>query len=130
MPTFSMTKVLRKSFDEAKAALPEVLKSEGFGVLTHIDVKATMKQKLDVDFRRYEIFGACNPPLAHKALSAEIGLGVMLPCNVVLFEDDQQRTVASAIDPTATLAAQGSPVVEEVATEVRARLERVLAKLE
>jgi uncharacterized protein (DUF302 family) len=105
----------------------EELKKEGFGVLTEIDVKATLKQKIDVDFRPYIILGACNPPLAHRALSAIADIGVLLPCNVVVYAtDDPDRSIVTAIDPVSQLALTGDEAIRPVAEDVRARLERVL----
>lgn len=124
-----MTRTLKAGFDEALAQLPEALKSEGFGVLTEVDVTATLKKKLDVDFRRYRILGACHPPSAHKALSANLEAGLMMPCNVVVYEDDAGRAVVEAIDPMRTMAA-GDPALTEVAREVQERLARVLERLE
>ena len=109
----------------------EELAKEGFGVLTEIDVAATLKKKLDVTFGPYTILGACNPPLAHKALTLERDIGLLLPCNVVVYAaDDPARTVIAAMDPIAALELTGNPQVRAVAEEVRARLERVLAALE
>jgi len=126
MPELGMKKTLSYSFDEALAKIPEALKSEGFGVLTEIDVKQTLKQKLDVDFRRYRILGACNPPLAHKVLSTNLDVGLMLPCNVIVYEADDQRAVVVAIDPMQTPAAHQDPQIAEVATTVKGKLARVL----
>ena len=130
MTTFGMTKVLRASYDEALARVPEALKAEGFGVLTEIDVQSTLKQKLGVDFRRYKILGACNPPLAHEALQAELEIGLMLPCNVVVYEGDDGKAVVLAIDPTTTLATAGNPKLEELAKAVKEKLTRAMEKLE
>ena len=108
----------------------EELKKEGFGVLTEIDVRATLKQKIDVDFRPYVILGACNPPLAHQALSTIDDIGLLLPCNVVVYAtDDPDRSVVSAIDPISQLAVTNDDRVKPVAEEVRARLTRVLEGL-
>jgi uncharacterized protein (DUF302 family) len=126
MTDYGMRKDTTAGFDEMLARLPEVLRSEGFGVLTEIDVTDTMKQKLGVEFRRYRILGACNPPLAHAALCADLNVGLMMPCNVVLWEDDRGKAVVSVVDPMATLAAQANPAVQEVATKVQAKLRRVL----
>lgn len=129
-PTFAMKKQLAITYAEALARVPDALKSEGFGVLTEIDVQATLKQKLGVDHRPYKILGACNPPLAHQALSAELAIGVMLPCNVVVYEDDAGRAVVLAIDPTKTIAAvTGDPALGALADEVKAKLVRVLERL-
>ncbi len=114
------------SYDEAQAKVPDLLKAEGFGILTQIDVKETLKQKLGVDFRRYRILGACNPPLAHRALTAELEIGVMLPCNVVVYEGDDGKAVVTAVDPMATIAA-GHPGLRDIAAEVRQKLSRALA---
>jgi len=122
MSSFTIQKVLSSRYDDVLARLPEVLKSEGFGVLTEIDVQATMKAKLGVDFRRYKILGACNPPLAHQALTIDLQVGAMLPCNVVVWENDEGKTVVAAIDPMKTFAAQGGPpALHEVAAEVEVR---------
>jgi uncharacterized protein (DUF302 family) len=122
-----LRKVVAKPYDVVLAALPEALKSEGFGVLTEIDVRDTLRAKLGVDFRRYKILGACNPPLAHRALQAELDIGVMLPCNVVVYEDGD-HTVVLAIDPMQTVAAQ-SPSLRPIAEEVRGKLGRVLEQI-
>jgi uncharacterized protein (DUF302 family) len=121
---------LRCGFDEALARVPEALKTEGFGVLTEIDVADTLKKKLDVDFRRYRILGACNPALAHQALQASLEVGLMLPCNLTVYEGDDGRAVVSAVDPAQTAVAQADPRIAEVAELVRTKLERVLARLE
>lgn len=118
-----------RPFEAVVAQLPQALKSEGFGVLTEIDIQDTLKQKLGVSFRRYKIFGACNPPLAHQALQAELEVGLMLPCNVIVYESDQGTTVVSAIDPTQTMAAVGNPKLIELAGQVRDKLARALSQL-
>ena len=130
MTTFGIRKDLRATYDEALARVPEALKSEGFGVLTEIDVQSTLKAKLGVDFRRYKILGACNPPLAHEALKAELEIGLMLPCNVVVYEGDDGRAVVLAIDPTTTVAASGNEKLVEVAEVVKQKVTRALGKLE
>ncbi|ABS24714.1 protein of unknown function DUF302 [Anaeromyxobacter sp. Fw109-5] len=123
-----MRKQVSGKYDEVLAKIPELLKGEGFGVLTRIDVTATVKEKLGVDFRRYQILGACNPKLAHQALTYEVGLGVMLPCNVAVWEDDAGKVIVSAVDPLQTIASQ-DPNLEPIARQVREKLSRVLAQL-
>ncbi len=125
---FAIRRVLTSTYEEALARVPEVLKTEGFGVLTEIDVKDTLKKKIGADFRRYKILGACNPQLAHKALSAVTDVGVMLPCNVVVYEGDDHKAVVLGIDPMQTIAA-AMPQLKDLATEVRAKLERALGRL-
>jgi uncharacterized protein (DUF302 family) len=129
MSEIGMRRTLKAGYDETLAKLPAALQAEGFGVLTRIDVKQTLKDKIGVDFRRYQILGACNPKFAHEALSTEIGVGVLLPCNVAVWEDDAGRTVVSAVDPMQTIAA-GDPRLRAVAGQVRERLERAISKLE
>ena len=114
-------------YDRAVERTREELAREGFGVLTEIDVRATMKKKLDVDFRPYIILGACNPPLAYSALSAERDIGLLLPCNVIVYAGDEPDTSTVAVmDPVEALALSGNESIEPVAREVRDRLERVL----
>jgi len=113
-------------FDAAVAKTIEALKAEGFGVLTDIDIAATLKQKLGVEFRKYRILGACNPPLALKALSAEDKIGVMLPCNVIVQERAQGGVELAAIDPRAAMLRVGNPALAAVAEEVAERLARAL----
>ena len=118
-------------YAEALERATAALKQEGFGVLTTIDVKQTMKQKLDADFRPYTILGACNPPLAHRALSADLEVGLLLPCNVIVYEEAPGTSVVSAIAPKAMLAAAGgSHAVDEVAKDAEVRLRRAMAALE
>ena len=126
--TFTLKKRLTASYDEALRLLPEALKSEGFGVLTEIDVKEVLRKKIDVDFRRYKILGACNPSLAHEALSTTLDVGAMLPCNVVVYEDDGGKAVVLAIDPMQTVAS-ADPRLARMATSVREKLTRVLEGL-
>jgi uncharacterized protein (DUF302 family) len=125
--TYYMNRTVDAGFDDAVAKVVAALKSEGFGVLTEIDVAATMKQKLGVDFRKYRILGACNPPLAHKALTAEDKIGVMLPCNVIVQETPGGKTEIAAIDPRAAMERVGNPALAEIAEDVAGRLERVVA---
>jgi len=129
-PSYALTRRLEGvDFDAAVAKAREALSGEGFGVLTEIDVSATLKKKLDVDWRRYLILGACNPPLAHQALTAEPGIGVLLPCNVVVAEDADGGVAVSAVDPVSMFSVVGRADVEPIAKEVRAKLERVLEAL-
>ncbi len=127
---FGIRKLLRATYDEALARVPEALKSEGFGVLTEIDIQGTLKQKLGVDFRRYKILGACNPPFAHEALQKDLVAGLLLPCNVALYEGDDGRAAAMAVDPTQTVAATGNPELAKLAGAVKEKLARAIAKLE
>jgi len=123
---------LKLGYEATLEKVTESLKAEGFGVLTSIDVKETMKKKLDVDFRRYAILGACNPPLAHRALSLRPELGLLLPCNVIVY-DEGDETVVNIVDPLAMFAFTEAPELEPVASEARQRLQRVsqaLQKLE
>jgi uncharacterized protein (DUF302 family) len=114
------------AFEEAVEKVTEELKKEGFGVLTEIDVQATLKKKLDVDFRKYLILGACNPPFAHKALQAENKIGAMLPCNVIVQELDNGKTEVAAVDPVASMKAVQNDKLGEIADEIRAKLEKVI----
>lgn len=115
-------------YEQAIEKVTAALKEEGFGILTEIDVKATLKKKLDADFRRYIILGACNPSLAYQALSNELEIGLLLPCNVIVYEDDGGSVVAIA-DPIAMLGVVGNPGLDPIAQEARTRLERVLQAL-
>jgi len=117
------------SFDEAVEKVTEALKLEGFGVLTEIDVKATFKKKLDVDFRPYKILGACNPPYAHKALSVEDKIGIMLPCNVIIQETSDGNIEVAAVDPVASMMAIENPALMGIASEIQLKLKTVIEKL-
>ncbi len=119
---------LKLPYDEAIERTKAALKEQGFGVLTEIDVRKTMKEKLDVDFRRYIILGACNPPLAHQAFTAEIDIGLLLPCNVVVYEVEGGSIVA-AMDPGAALGLVKNPALDRIAEEVDARLRMALESL-
>jgi uncharacterized protein (DUF302 family) len=128
-PTYGYTAHLRGvSFDEARTRTVDALKAEGFGVLTEIDVKSTLKAKLDRDFRRYVILGACNPQLAHRALEAELGIGLLLPCNVCVWEEDG-GSVVSIARPEAMFEIVNRPDVQPVAQEADQRLQRALQQI-
>lgn len=123
---YAIARTVALPFEEADRRVREALKEEGFGVLTEIDVSATLKEKLDVDFPRYAILGACNPPLAHQALRAEPDVGLLLPCNVVVRALPDGRTVIEALDPVKQLAIADAPGLTELAEDVRARMQRVI----
>ncbi|HEX2962111.1 MAG: DUF302 domain-containing protein [Ignavibacteria bacterium] len=120
------TRVVNLSFDEAISKVTEELKKEGFGVLTEIDVKETLKKKLDVDFRKYKILGACNPPFAYKALQAEDKIGTMLPCNIIVQETREGKTEVSSINPRVSMQTVKNEELESVASEIADKLKRVL----
>ena len=127
---YGMRTHLDLPYDEAIEKVTAALKKEGFGVLTQIDVQATLKQKLDVDFRPYIILGACNPPLAHRAFSTELEIGLLLPCNVIVYEDeDGHGSVVSIIDPIMMLGIGINPSLSSVGEEASTRLQRVLDDL-
>jgi uncharacterized protein (DUF302 family) len=126
---YYFSKELDLPFDEAIALVTEELKTEGFGVLTEIDVKATLKKKLGADFRNYRILGTCNPPFAHKALLAEDKIGIMLPCNVIVQETGTGAVEVAAVDPIASMQAIENPALGEIALEVQTRLKRVVDSL-
>jgi uncharacterized protein (DUF302 family) len=115
-------------YEQAVERVIAVLKDEGFGVLTEIDVRATLKNKLNVDFRKYVILGACNPPLAHQALQADLEIGLLLPCNVIVYEDGD-GSIASIVDPISMLGVVEGPELDPMADEARTRLQRVVAAL-
>ncbi len=125
MTSYGFSKETTYAFDEAIARATEELDKEGFGVLTTIDVKETLKKKIDIDFRNYTILGACNPPFAHKALTAEEEVGMLLPCNVIVYEKDG-KTVVGAFDPMTITKVSGNDALKEIATEIEARLRRVI----
>jgi uncharacterized protein (DUF302 family) len=128
--SYGYTKNMGKmAFDDAVEKVTAALKDQGFGVLTEIDVKATLKKKLDVDFRPYKILGACNPPFAHKALSNELLVGLLMPCNVVVFEEDDGTLAVSVIDAKEMFKVVDNPGVEPLAKEVDGMLKKVLESL-
>ncbi len=122
-------KTLNCPFDEAITRVTEALATEGFGLLTDIDVKATMKKKLDIDFRNYRILGACNPQYAHKALTAEDKIGTMLPCSVIVQQHENRSVEVAIIDPIASMQAVENASLVPIATEVQAKLKRVVENL-
>ncbi len=126
--SYGFSKTVEISFDEAVEKTRNALQSEGFGVLSEIDIDEKLKEKLGVDFRRYKILGACNPPLAYKTLQEDINIGLLLPCNVVVYEaDESDKSVVAAVDAKAMLSVVGEkPALDEVADEVNERLRRVV----
>ncbi len=126
---YYFSKTITISFDDAIQKVTEALKAEGFGILTEIDIKATLKKKLDVDFYNYKILGACNPPFAYKALLAEDKIGTMLPCNVIVQEKIPGQVEVSAVDPAASMQAIENKALTEIATEIRGMLQKVIAQL-
>ncbi|MFH1501846.1 MAG: DUF302 domain-containing protein [Candidatus Eisenbacteria bacterium] len=126
---YYFAKELELTFDEAVRAVTDALSREGFGVLTQIDVKATLKDKLDVDFREYRILGACNPPLAHRALMSEKWIGIMLPCNVVVQETETGTVEVAAVDPLAAMASVDNSELGPVAQEAQGKLRAVIENL-
>jgi uncharacterized protein (DUF302 family) len=127
---YGIRKTVDARFDETVTRTRELLQQEGFGVLTEIDMKAKLKEKIGADIQRYLILGACNPPLAYKAVQAEPEIGLLLPCNVIVYEDAAGKTVVSAMDPGVMVKVVGdNAVLQEVATDAKARLERAIAKL-
>lgn len=127
--SYHFSKTLELSFDEAIEKTTAALKEEGFGVLSDIDIKETLKKKLDVDFRNYRILGACNPPNAYKALQAEEHIGLMLPCNVIVQEHQNGKVEVSAVDPVASMQAVINDSLGEVAKDVRNMLKKVIDSL-
>jgi uncharacterized protein (DUF302 family) len=121
--------VLDCSFEEAIARVTDELKQEGFGILSEIDVQATLKKKLDVDFKKYTILGACNPPFAYQALQTEEKIGTMLPCNVIVLEKDNGRIEIAAVDPIASMQAIANPQLQDIADQIQAKLKKVIASL-
>ena len=126
--SYGLRAELSVPYDQAVDKVTAALKSEGFGILTEIDVKVTLKKKLDADFRRYVILGACNPPLAYRALQAELDVGLLLPCNVIVCEEGE-GAVVSIIDPLTMVEVSDNPALSEVAQEARGKLRRVVDAL-
>lgn len=126
--SYYFSKTVNLPFDDAIEKVTEALQAEGFGILTEIDVKATLKKKLDVDFRPYRILGACNPPFAYKALQAEEKIGTMLPCNVIVQQKDDGVEIA-AVDPIASMQAIDNPQLADVAQAIQSKLKTIIDKL-
>ena len=126
---YAFSTVLDTSYEEAVSKVTKALKEEGFGVLTEIDVKSTLKKKLGVDFRKYVILGACNPPYAHRTLQADLDVGLLLPCNVIVYETDDKKAYVSAFNPVSALEVIKSDELKKIAEEVSGKLKRVLDKV-
>lgn len=130
MSQYGFTTTLSMTFDAALPYVTAALKAEGFGILSDIDVAAAMKEKLHVDMPPYRILGACNPPLAHRALEAEPDIGLLLPCNVIVREDDTGKVTVGFLDPQLMVGLTGNPKIEEIAADAAARLHRVCESLQ
>jgi len=126
---YAFSTVLDASYEYAVSKVTDALKEEGFGVLTEIDVKSTLKKKLGVDFRKYVILGACNPPYAHRTLQADLDVGLLLPCNVIVYETDDKKAYVSAFNPVSALEVIKSEELKKIAEEVSEKLKRVLDKV-
>lgn len=127
---YGFSTTIDQPYDEAIEKVTAALKEEGFGILSRIDMDQALKQKLGVDFRRYAILGACNPPLAHQALSADLAIGLLLPCNVIVYEgDDEGRSGVAILNPIKMMSLAGNPDLEAVAGDAEARLKRVIEAL-
>ena len=127
--SYYFNKNMSADFESVKKKVVAELEKEGFGILSEIDVQATLKKKLDVDFRKYQILGACNAPFAHKALKAENKVGTMLPCNVILQELENGQVEVAAVDPTASMQAIENKELASIASEIRDKLKKVIAAL-
>lgn len=127
--SYHFNKILDTTFQDAVERITEELKKEGFGILTEVDVQATLKKKLGVDFRKYKILGACNPPLAYKALQNEDKIGLMLPCNIVVQELPNGKIETAAVDPVASMQSIKNPSLQDVAAQVRQKLKSVIERL-
>ncbi len=126
---YAFATVLNTSYEDAVSKITDALKEEGFGVLTEIDVKATLKKKLGADFRKYVILGACNPPYAHRTLQADLDVGLLLPCNVVVYETDDKKAYVSALNPVSALEVIKNEELRKIANEVSDKLKRVVDKV-
>lgn len=128
--SYTLQSTLDAPYEDVLETVTTALDAEGFGIISEIDVQSTFKEKLDVEMDRYQILGACNPPLAHEGITAETDLGALLPCNVVVYETDAGAVVVSAVDPESLLALPDNPALEEIGIEITERLERVLEDVE
>ena len=126
---YAFSTILDASYEDAISKVTEALKEEGFGVLTEIDVKSTLKKKLNVDFRKYVILGACNPPYAHRTLQTDLDVGLLLPCNVIVYETDDNKAYVSALNPVSALEVIKSDELRKIAEEVSEKLQRVIDKV-
>ena len=126
---YAFSTVLDTSYEDAVSKVTNALKEEGFGVLTEIDVKSTLKKKLDVDFRKYVILGACNPPYAHRTLQTDLDVGLLLPCNVIVYETDDKKAYVSALNPVSALEVIKSEELRKIAREVSEKLKRVIDRI-
>ncbi len=126
---YAFSTVLNTSYEEAVTKVTDALKEEGFGVLTEIDVKATLKKKLDKEFRKYVILGACNPPYAYRTLQADLDVGLLLPCNVIVYETNDRKAYVSALNPVSALEIMKSEELRKIAEEVSGKLKRVIEKI-
>lgn len=126
---YAFTRILSTSYEDAISKVRDALKEEGFGVLTEIDVKETLKKKLGVDFRKYVILGACNPPYAHRTLQTDLDVGLLLPCNVIVYETDDQKAYVSAINPVSALQVIKKRELRKIAEEVSEKLKRVVDRV-
>jgi uncharacterized protein (DUF302 family) len=126
---YYFSKTFKGTFDESIQKVTEALKAEGFGVLTEIDIRATLKKKLDVEFYNYKILGACNPPFAYQALQSEDKIGTMLPCNVIVQEKQPGIIEVSAVDPVASMQAVSNPALNEIASKIQSKLQKVIEML-
>ena len=126
---YAFSAILDTSYEDAISKVTDALRKEGFGVLTEIDVKSTLKKKLNVDFRKYVILGACNPPYAHRTLQADLDVGLLLPCNVIVYETDDKKAYVSALNPVSALEVIKSEELIKIAREVSDKLKRVVDKV-
>jgi uncharacterized protein (DUF302 family) len=126
---YAFSAILDTSYEDAVSRVTDALKEEGFGVLTEIDVKSTLKKKLDVDFRKYVILGACNPPYAHRTLQADLDVGLLLPCNVIVYETNEKKAYVAALNPVSALEVIKSEELRKIAREVSEKLKRVIDRI-